>query len=60
MNSSASFDQLPMEILFEILEYLSRTDILYAFFDYNQRLNSILLQHERYSYTLESPTANFY
>jgi hypothetical protein len=60
MDSSTLFDQLSTEILFEIFEYLSCTDILYAFFDYNQRLNSILLQHEQYSYTLESPTANFY
>jgi hypothetical protein len=60
MDSSTLFDRIPTEILFEIFEYLSCTDILYAFFDYNQRLNSILLQHKQYSSTLESPTADFY
>jgi hypothetical protein len=59
-NSLKLFDQLATEIIFEIFDYLSCNDILYTFFDFNQRFNSILLQHQRYSSNLELPTTNFY
>ncbi len=60
MDSLTSLVQIPTEILFEIFGYLSCTDVLYTFFHYSERLNSILLQHQRFSRTFVSPTANFY
>jgi len=59
-NSLTLFDQLATEIIFEIFDYLSCNDILYTFFDFNQRFNSILLQHQQFSCKLESPTTDFY
>jgi hypothetical protein len=59
-NSLTLFDQLATEIIFEIFDYLSCNDIVYAFFHFNERFNSILLQHQRYINNLEISTTNFY
>jgi hypothetical protein len=59
-NFVTLFDQLATEIIFEIFEYLSCSDIIYTFFHFNQRLNSILLQHQQFLYNLETPTGDFY
>jgi hypothetical protein len=58
-NSLTLFGQLPTEILFEIFDYLSCNDIFYAFFYFNQRFNSILLEDQRYSTNFQSPITNF-
>jgi hypothetical protein len=41
------FDQLATEILLDIFDYLSCNDIIYTFFYFNQRINSLLLHHQR-------------
>jgi hypothetical protein len=53
------FDQLATEILLDIFDYLSCNDIIYTFFYFNQRINSILLHHQRYLRTFQLPTTNF-
>ncbi len=58
-NSLIFFDQLATEILFEIFDYLSCNDILYSFFHFNQRFNSILFKHHRYLNKFETPRTNF-
>jgi hypothetical protein len=58
-NSLTFFDQLATEILFEIFDYLSCNDILYSFFYFNQRLNSIILKNQRYLNQFETPRTNF-
>jgi hypothetical protein len=40
-------DRLPIEILFEIFEYLSSNDIIYAFFNFNQRMNKLIIQQQQ-------------
>ena len=44
----ALFDYFPNEIIFMIFDYLSFNDIIYAFFNLNQRLNNLLLYNQRY------------
>ncbi len=58
-NSLIVLDQLVTEILFEIFDYLSCNDILYAIFDLNQRMNSILLAHYQYVNKFETLKTNF-
>jgi hypothetical protein len=58
-NSLISFDQLTTEILFEIFDYLSYNDIIYAFFYLNQRFYSILLQYHRFLNHCTTPTRHF-
>ncbi len=58
-NSLTFFDQLATEILFEIFDYLSCNDILYSFFYFNQKLNSIIFKHHRYLNKFETPRTNF-
>jgi len=58
-NSLTFFDQLATEIVFEIFDYLSCNDIFYTFFHFNQRFNSILLEHYQYLNKFETPIRNF-
>jgi hypothetical protein len=58
IQSTTWLDFLPTEILFLIFDYLSNNDIVYTFFDYNQRLNNLLLENERYLNYFEFPTIN--
>jgi hypothetical protein len=59
-NSLTWFDCLSTDIIFEIFDYLSSNDIIYTFFYFNQRFNSILLQNQCFLNNLETPTTNFY
>ena len=56
MSDKTAFDQMPIEILFEIFDYLSCNDIIYAFFFINQRFHSMLLQHDRFFSHFTTPT----
>jgi len=56
MSEKNSFDQLATEIFFEIFDYLSYDDILGAFFDLNQRFNSMLVQYHRFVKHFKTPT----
>jgi hypothetical protein len=58
IESVTLFDRLPTDIIYLIFEYLSMNDILYTFFDFNDRFNNLLLQNQRYSTCFELPTAN--
>lgn len=53
------FDLLATEIILDIFEYLSCNDIIYSFFYFNQRLNLIVLQYQRYLNKFETPIKNF-
>jgi hypothetical protein len=55
INSSTWLDQLSIEIILDIVDYLSSNDIIYTFFNFNQRFNSILLHHHRYLNNFEIP-----
>jgi hypothetical protein len=57
-NSLTSFDQLATETILDIFEYLSPNDIIYAFFDFNQRLNSIIFEYQYLFKNFETPTTN--
>ena len=35
-------DQLPIEIIFDIFEYLRSNDIIFTFFDFNQRFQDLV------------------
>jgi hypothetical protein len=59
IKSTIWFDFLPTEIIFQIFDYLSNNDIIYAFFNTSQRLNNLLLQNQSYVTYLELPTRNF-
>ena len=58
MSRTTAFDQMPIEILFEIFDYLSCNDIIYAFFFINQRFHSMLLQHDRFLSHFTTPTCH--
>ena len=59
MSEKNSFDQLATEIIFEIFDYLSFDNIIYAFFHLNQQLNSMLFQYYQYSKRVTTPTYYF-
>jgi len=59
MSEKNSLDQLATEILFEIFDYLLHDDIIYSFFNINQRFNSIILQYHRFSKYFITPTHHF-
>ena len=54
-----SFDRLATETILEIFEYLSSSDLLYAFYNSNHRLNSILLTYEYFLHSVNFSTGNF-
>lgn len=56
--SVTSFYQLATETILDIFEYLSSNDIIYAFFDFNQRFNSIILEYQHVLKRFETPTRN--
>ena len=61
MNNNQSFtwfDRFPIEIILNIFDYLSNNDIIYAFFHLNQRLNCLILKHEKYLINFEQPNRN--
>ncbi|CAF3927456.1 unnamed protein product [Adineta steineri] len=58
IESTTWFDHFPTEIIFHIFDYLSTNDIIYTFFDFNQRLNTLLLQNQSYFKYFELPTTN--
>ena len=58
-NSLTWIDQLATETILEIFQYLSSNDIIYAFFDFNERFNSILMRQPCLNY-FESSTTNIY
>ena len=52
-------DRLPTEVIFLLFNYLSNNDIIYAFYNFNQRFNSLLLQSKQHYLThLELPATN--
>ena len=53
------FERLPAEILFDIFDYLSCNDAVYAFFHLNERLNNSLIQHQHCLRSFELPKTNF-
>ena len=59
-NCVTMFDQLSTEIFLEIFDYLSSNEILYTFFDLNERFRAILHQYQRCISHLETPKDNFY
>ncbi|CAF1342136.1 unnamed protein product [Rotaria sordida] len=58
-NSITWFDHLATEIILDIFDYLSCNDIIYTFFYFNQRLNSILLHYQHCSNNFRSLITNF-
>ncbi|CAF3948599.1 unnamed protein product [Adineta steineri] len=59
INSITWLDRFPIEIIFEIFDYLSNNDIIYTFFSFNKQFNNILIRHRRYFTNLELPSTNF-
>jgi hypothetical protein len=53
-------DDLPVEIIYLIFEYLSSNDILYAFFFLNQRFKNILLENQSHINHMEFPIKDLY
>ncbi|CAF3886906.1 unnamed protein product [Rotaria sp. Silwood2] len=58
-NSITWLDCLATEIILDIFDYLSCNDIIYTFFYFNQRLNSIVLQYQHCSNNFESSVTHF-
>ncbi len=58
-NFVTLFDQLATETILDIFEYLSSNDILYTFFNLNERFHSILLQHQRFVNTFQISRKHF-
>ncbi|CAF0986977.1 unnamed protein product [Rotaria sp. Silwood1] len=58
-NSITRFDRLATEIILDIFDYLSCNDIIYTFFYFNQRLNSILLHYRHCSNNFKSSITHF-
>jgi len=54
-----SIEDLPVDILFCIFDYLSKNDIIYTFLFLNQRFNNILFQNQRNFSYFELPKTNF-
>jgi len=46
------------EILFEIFDYLSGNDAVYAFFCFNERLKVALIQHQHVLRSFQLPKSN--
>lgn len=59
-TSVTSFNQLPTETILDIFEYLSSNDIIYTFFDLNQRFHSILLIQQPFSKIFLMTKKNFH
>jgi hypothetical protein len=59
IESVTWFDDIPMEIIYLIFKYLSTNDILYTFFDLNERLKIFLLENHCYTTYLELSITNF-
>lgn len=55
IKSETWFDHIPIEIIYLIFKYLSTNDILYTFFDFNDRFKNFLLQNHCYTTYLELP-----
>ncbi|CAF4473768.1 unnamed protein product [Rotaria sp. Silwood2] len=53
----AGFDRLPNEIILETWEYLSSNDIIYSFFNLNQRFNNLFMEQRRILQSFELPTS---
>ena len=47
-------DQFPSEIIFDIFEYLQSNDIIFTFFDFNQRFQDLVMQQKYF----EMPKTN--
>lgn len=58
--SKITFEQLGNETILDIFDYLSSNDIVYGFFNLNQRFNSILFYYKYYLSNLHIPTTNIY
>ncbi|CAF1113601.1 unnamed protein product [Adineta ricciae] len=58
-TSLTLLDHLPTEILFDIFDYLSCNDILYGFYNLNEKFNRILLEHYPHLNSLETPNNDF-
>ncbi|CAF1271773.1 unnamed protein product [Adineta ricciae] len=59
-QSETWLDRFPVEIVFEIFDYLSSNDILSIFFQFNYRFNTIILQDHRHLSCLKLPPSNSY
>ncbi|CAF0921655.1 unnamed protein product [Adineta ricciae] len=59
-QSETWLDRFPVEIVFEIFDYLSSNDILYTFFHFNYRFNTIILQDHRHLTCMKLPPSNSY
>lgn len=59
-NSLRLFDQLSTEIIFEIFDYLISNDIIYTFFNLNQRLNCIILKYPYIINNFQLPINNIH
>ncbi len=57
-TSLTLFEPLPTEILFEIFDYLSGNDAVYAFFCLNERLKVALIQHQHVLHSFQLPKSN--
>jgi hypothetical protein len=58
IESPTWLDRLPTEIIVTIFDYLSNNDIIYTFFNFNQRFNNLLIQNQRYLNYLDLPETN--
>jgi hypothetical protein len=59
IESTTWSDLLPTGILFLIFDYLTSDEIIYGFFNINERLNNLLLKNELHLKSLILPRTNF-
>jgi len=59
-ESHTWLDRFPIEIIFNIFDYLSTKDILFSFFYFNQRFQNVLMQKQHFLRSLELPTSKLY
>ena len=56
MSALFLFNRFPNELFYEIFEYLTSYDILYAFSGLNQRIDSLLQNYSKYRFNFQSCT----
>ncbi|CAF1104215.1 unnamed protein product [Adineta ricciae] len=59
MTTKVSFENLPSEILLNILDYLSTNEIIYAFLCLKSQFRRFLFEHERYLNNYEISIVNY-
>ncbi|UJR11210.1 hypothetical protein I4U23_015391 [Adineta vaga] len=60
MPMRTMFDRFPNELLYEVFEYLTIYDILYAFQGINKRINKLLNNYDKYNLNFQSwPKSKF-